>query len=114
MSADLASRVRVTLADHPVSEMKMFGGTAFLLNGNMAASASKRGLMLRVGKDAAAGMVGRGEAKQVEMRGRPMAGYVRVDEAGLADRDLARWLDLALAFVRTLPAKAEGLRKAAP
>ncbi len=51
---DLVSRMRAVLvAAGNISEMKMFGGTAFMLNGNMLASSSKRGLMLRVGKDQA-------------------------------------------------------------
>ena len=29
----------------------MFGGIGFMLNGNMVAAASKRGLLVRVGKD---------------------------------------------------------------
>ncbi|MBV9287631.1 MAG: TfoX/Sxy family protein, partial [Hyphomicrobiales bacterium] len=49
---DLATRVRACLAGHEgVSEMNMFGGVGFMLNGNLVAGASKRGLLLRVGKE---------------------------------------------------------------
>ena len=108
MSADLGlvPRMRSLLADAGnISEIKMFGGIAFMLNGNMLASSSKRGLMLRVGKDQAANALTRPGTRQIEMRGRPMEGYIRVDPAGLDDNSLREWLELATAFVKTLPAK---------
>ncbi|MBV9239840.1 MAG: hypothetical protein JOZ94_28720, partial [Xanthobacteraceae bacterium] len=43
--------------------------------------------------------------RQIEMRGRPMEGYIRVDPAGLDDKGLREWLELATSFVKTLPAK---------
>ena len=47
---DLANRIREILQDEPgVTEKRMFGGLAFLINGNMAVSAScQGGLLLRV------------------------------------------------------------------
>ena len=103
---DLLGRVRAMLASTgAISEMKMFGGNAFMLNGNMLASSSKRGLMLRVGKDQAANALTRPGTRQIEMRGRPMEGYIRVDPAGLDDKSLREWLELATGFVQTLPAK---------
>ncbi len=103
---DLVSRMRALLAGAgSISEMKMFGGIAFMLNGNMLASSSKRGLMLRVGKAQAASALKRPGTREVEMRGRPMEGYIRVDPAGLDDKTLHEWLELATAFVKTLPAK---------
>jgi TfoX/Sxy family transcriptional regulator of competence genes len=108
MSADLdlVPRMRGLLAGAgAISEMKMFGGIAFMLNGNMLASSSKRGLMLRVGKDQAPQALTRPGTRQIEMRGRPMEGYIRVDPAGLDDKTLREWLALATSFVKTLPAK---------
>ena len=108
MSADpdLVSRMRALLAAvGNISEMKMFGGIAFMLNGNMLASSSKRGLMLRVGKDQAPLALTHPGTRQIEMRGRPMEGYIRVDPAELDDNGLREWLELATAFVKTLPAK---------
>ncbi len=108
MSADpdLVSSMRALLAAAGnVTEMKMFGGIAFMLNGNMLASSSKRGLMLRVGKDQAPLALTHPGTHQIEMRGRPMEGYIRVDPAGLDDNDLREWLELATSFVKTLPAK---------
>ncbi len=108
MSADpdLVSSMRALLAAAGnVTEMKMFGGIAFMLNGNRLASSSKRGLMLRVGKDQAPLALTHPGTHQIEMRGRPMEGYIRVDPAGLDDNDLREWLELATSFVKTLPAK---------
>jgi TfoX/Sxy family transcriptional regulator of competence genes len=108
MSADqdLVSRMRALLAGAgDISEMKMFGGIAFMLNGNMLASSSKRGLMLRVGKEHAPNALTRPGTRQIEMRGRPMEGYIRVDPDGLDDKSLHEWLEVATSFVKTLPAK---------
>jgi TfoX/Sxy family transcriptional regulator of competence genes len=103
---DLVTRIRALLANAgAISEMKMFGGNAFMLNGNMLVSSSKRGLMLRVGKDQAPKALTRPGTRQIEMRGRPMEGYIRVDPAGLDDNSLREWLALATSFVKTLPAK---------
>jgi TfoX/Sxy family transcriptional regulator of competence genes len=104
--ADLVERVREALADLPVTEQKMFGGVCFMLNGNMLVGASPRGLMVRVGKDGHAQAVARPHAKPMEQGGRTMAGYVVVDNEGVArKRDLDAWLALAVSHVGTLPPK---------
>ena len=77
---DLAERMRVALAGAgEVREVKMFGGLCFMLNGNMVAGTSKRGLLVRVGKDQYADALARGGAKRMEMTGRPKEGYIFVD-----------------------------------
>ncbi|HEX9903516.1 MAG TPA: TfoX/Sxy family protein [Propylenella sp.] len=103
----MLERLRAALVGKPVSEQRMFGGVCFLLSGNMLAGTSKRGLLVRVGKDAYAAAVARPHARPMEMRGREMAGYVFVAPAGTrSDKDLGDWLRLALAYVETLPPKA--------
>jgi TfoX N-terminal domain len=103
----LALRVRDALAGTgEVREVRMFGGLCFMLNGNMVAGTSKRGLMVRVGQDQQASALARPDAKPMEMAGCPMQGYVFVDPPPENDRDLNDWLGLAADFVRTLPAKA--------
>jgi TfoX/Sxy family transcriptional regulator of competence genes len=103
---EVASEARAYLSSaEPISEMRMFGGDCFFLNGNMLAAVSKRGLLVRVGKDREAEALSRLGARRMEMRGRPMAGYVRVDMQGLAGGALQAWLDEAKAFVKTLPPK---------
>jgi TfoX/Sxy family transcriptional regulator of competence genes len=104
--ADLAARLRTALAAHRPVEQKMFGGTAFIVDGKMVASASKRGLLLRVGKDGQAAALKNPRAKAVKMGTRTMSGYVRVAEEGLTDRELARWMEIGLAAARE--AAAEG------
>lgn len=102
----LVARIRAALSDVEVTEQKMFGGICFMNRGNMLACASKRGLLVRVGKDAHASALARPHARTMEMRGRLMAGYVFVSEDGLAgDDDLREWLALAQEHVATLPPK---------
>ena len=109
MSADneLAERVRAALTGtRAIHEIKMFGGIGFMLNGNLVAGASKRGLLLRVGKDRQEEALKRPGARPMEMRGRTMEGYVYVDPPALTDSALKTWVRMALDFVRTLPRKA--------
>ena len=103
---NLASRVRGALAHaDDVREVKMFGGVGFMLNGNMVAAASKRGLLVRVGKDRHRDALTRTGTRPMEMRGRVMEGYVYVEPAILDDESLRDWIRLAAAFVETLPPK---------
>jgi hypothetical protein len=104
LDEDLAERMRVALAGTgAVREVRMFGGLCFMLNGNMVAGTSKRGLLVRVGKDQQSDALARPGAKRMEMTGRPMEGYIFVDPPPPDDRSLQEWLALAVAFVRTLP-----------
>jgi TfoX/Sxy family transcriptional regulator of competence genes len=110
----MIGRLRTALVGMPIREQKMFGGTCFMLSGNMLVGTSKRGLLVRVGKEAHAAAVSRSHAKPMEMGGRAMEGYVFVDEAGTkTTKDLNSWLKLARAFVETLPPKATKAPKAA-
>src|SRR5215472_543378 len=101
---DLAERVRAALAGTAgVGEVRMFGGLCFTLNGNMVAGASKRGLLVRVGKDRHGEALARPGAKPMEMKGQPVEGYIYVDPPPHDAPALRDWLDLAVAFVKTLP-----------
>ncbi|TPK98248.1 MULTISPECIES: TfoX/Sxy family protein [unclassified Mesorhizobium] len=102
----MVARLRAALGRRAFTEQKMFGGTCFMINGNMLIGTSKRGLLVRVGKGAHAAAAALPHASTMEMGGRSMEGYIRVATEGTAaDADLAGWLDRALAFVETLPAK---------
>jgi TfoX/Sxy family transcriptional regulator of competence genes len=106
---NLAQRVRDQLADEAdVAEKRMFGGLAFLIGGNMAVTASHRGgLMLRVDPATADELIASTSASQIEMRGRVMPGWLHLKEEDLTTkRELARWVGLAAAYTRSLPAKA--------
>ena|SRR5437762_6327758 len=105
---DLANRIRelVQGADG-LSEMRMLGGLAFLIHGNMAVSASGRGgLLLRVDPAQTEALVADPEAHRFEMRGRQMDGWLRVDPSGITtQRQLKRWVGLGVAYARSLPPK---------
>ena len=79
--AELADRIRALTRSEPgLSERKMFGGLAFLVDGNMAVAASGQGgVLVRVDPDQSDELVSTSPASAMEMRGRPMAGWLRVD-----------------------------------
>jgi TfoX/Sxy family transcriptional regulator of competence genes len=84
---ELAASVRAALAGTGViREVRMFGGIGFMLNGNLVAAASHRGLLLRVGKDRQAEALAQSGARPMVMRGRAMEGYVYVDPPALNKR----------------------------
>jgi hypothetical protein len=93
-----------------MSEVKMFGGTGFLLNRNLVAAVSKRGLLLRVGKDRYRDALAWPGARPMEIRERTMEGYVYIDPPVPTNDALRGWLDVAVAYVKTLPVKAAGAK----
>jgi TfoX/Sxy family transcriptional regulator of competence genes len=109
----LAESVRTALAEAgPIREVKMFGGIGFMLNGNLVAAASKRGLLVRVGKERQGDALARVGARPMVMRGRTMDGYIYVDPPALTRRAVQVWLRLGTDFVRTLPPKKPGAKRA--
>jgi TfoX/Sxy family transcriptional regulator of competence genes len=104
----LAERIRELLAGEPgVTEQRMFGGLAFLIGGNMAVSASGQGgLMVRVDPEDSERLVASTPARPMDMRGRPMRGWLRVDLDDVrTKRTLQRWVGLGTAYARSLPPK---------
>ena len=103
---ELAARIRELIGDEP-TEQKMFGGLAFLIGGNMAIAASGQGgLLVRVDPDQSDELAAT-SARPMEMRGREMAGWLRVDSDDVQDQaELARWVELGTTYARSLPAKA--------
>jgi hypothetical protein len=105
---ELAERIReVVQGTAGLSEKRMFGGLAFLVNGHMAASASGQGgLLLRVDPARTEELVKRPRAQRFEMRGREMDGWLRVDAGtSMPDADLAQWIKLGLTYAQSLPPK---------
>jgi TfoX/Sxy family transcriptional regulator of competence genes len=105
---DLADRIRQLIgAERQLSEKKMFGGLAFLIAGNMAIAASGQGgLLVRVDPEASEHLVAATKARPAVMRGREMPGWLRVDAGDVTTkRQLARWVDVGVAYARSLPAK---------
>ena len=104
----LADRIRELFLGEPdVSEKKMFGGLAFLCGGNMAVAASgEGGLLVRVDPAKFDTLMSTTSARPMEMRGREMHGWLRVDaDAVRTKRQLTKWTDLGAAYARSLPAK---------
>ncbi|HEX4931749.1 MAG TPA: TfoX/Sxy family protein [Gemmatimonadaceae bacterium] len=105
---ELANRIREVVQDEPgLSEKRMFGGLAFLVNGNMAVSASSRGgLLLRIDPTRAESLVDELHVRRFEMRGREMDGWLRVDVQLLETEDELRgWVNHGLDYARSLPPK---------
>src|SRR4051812_22606581 len=105
---ELANRIReLVQREEGITEMRMFGGLAFLINGNMAVSASGQGgLLLRVDPAETEAMLSDPNAGPFVMRGREMDGWLRIDPNGLTTaRHLKRWVTVGVAYARSLPPK---------
>lgn len=105
---DLANRVRELVKDQDgLTEKRMFGGLAFLIDGNMAVSASSRGgLLLRVDPAETDALVSEPGARRFDMRGHAMDGWLHLDlDAVSTDRDLGQWVARGVAYARSLPAQ---------
>jgi TfoX/Sxy family transcriptional regulator of competence genes len=105
---DLANRIRELVgAEQGLTEQRMFGGLAFLINGNMSVSASGQGgLLLRVDPDETDALLSKPGAAPFEMRGRTMQGWLRVAPDGVkTKRQLERWVARGVAYARSLPGK---------
>lgn len=105
---ELADRIRGLLAGEPaLTEMKMFGGLAFLLGGNMAVAVSgEGGLLVRVDPSESDTLVAASSARLMEMRGRELRGWLRVDADQVqTDEELSAWVERGVSYARSLPAK---------
>jgi TfoX/Sxy family transcriptional regulator of competence genes len=105
----LAERIRAQLAGTAdLAEQKMFGGLAFLIGGNMAVAASGQGgLLVRVDPAQSDELVASTRAQPMEMRGRQMAGWLRVEAADVSgEQELREWVERGAAYAGSLPAKA--------
>ncbi|HEY2224504.1 TfoX/Sxy family protein [Actinomycetospora sp.] len=104
---ELAERVRAALnGQEGLTEKRMFGGLAFLLDGHMAvASSSQGGIMVRVDPAREDQLLAGLGVEPMIMRGRPMTGWLRVAREQLDDAALRGWVGEGVAYVRTLPPK---------
>jgi hypothetical protein len=104
----LATRIRDLIGPDPeLTEKKMFGGLAFLINGHMAISASgEGGALVHVGAEQSDHLVTTTKATVAVMRGQEMRGWLRVaaDDLG-SDDELSAWVDLGTDHARSLPPK---------
>jgi len=107
---ELADRIREVLSDlglHGVREQKMFGGLAFIVGGHMAVAASREGgVLLNVERGETAALLEKPHTRPMVMRGREMAGWLRVDPDGVrTKRQLVTWVKRGVKHVASLPSK---------
>ena len=104
----LAQRIRELLGSQAgLTEQKMFGGLAFLIGGNMAVAASGQGgILVRVDPAESETLVAATTARPMEMRGRQMRGWLRVDADDVrTKRELEEWVNRGATYARSLPPK---------
>ncbi len=107
---ELADRIRELLAGaEGVAEHRMFGGLAFLINGNLAVAASGRGgLLVRVNPEASESLVDGERVTPMVMRGREMRGWLRIDPGAVAAAgQLEQWVARGVSYARSLPGKGQ-------
>jgi hypothetical protein len=106
-STELAQRIRGVIDARPgVSERKMFGGVAWMVNGNMACGVIGEALMIRLDREDAEAAQAEEHVGPMEFTGRPMRGFVTVAAEGIeADADLGRWVDAGADFAESLAPK---------
>jgi TfoX/Sxy family transcriptional regulator of competence genes len=105
---ELAERIRdLTASERGIVEMKMFGGLGFLVKGNMAVAASGQGgILVRVDPEESDSLVAKSKAYPMEMRGRAMQGWLRVDAEHVRTKvQLSKWVQRGIAYARSLPPK---------
>jgi hypothetical protein len=92
-----------------VEKKKMFGGVCYLLKGNMAFGIYKDSLIVRMDRDLAEKSLQGRNVRPFDITGRPMAGWVMVQEAGWKGAvGLAKWIEAGKRFALSLPEKEEG------
>jgi TfoX/Sxy family transcriptional regulator of competence genes len=104
---ELAKRVRRVVQDEPgLSERRMFGGLAFLVNGHLAVGVRGSGIIVRVGADAAEELVRTTAATRAMMGARVMTGWLDVGADSLGtEAELAAWVRRGVGYARSLPPK---------
>lgn len=103
----LAGRIDDLVGSHAgMIPKKMFGGIAYMLNGNMCCGIVGDDLMVRVGADAFDKALAEPYTRPMDFTGRPMKGMVYVGAEGISsDDELAAWVERGIAFAESLPPK---------
>src|SRR3989442_5749684 len=102
----LAERIRGSLGKcKGLIEKKMFGGVAFLLNGNMCVGVHKSDLIVRLAPGETDGALSQPHTRRFDLTGRPMKGWILVGPAGLkTDTKLSMWGHVATTCSNSIPA----------
>ena len=100
----LADRIRRAVGPRAdVTEKRMFGGVAFLLDGRMFCGIVKDDLMVRVGPERHQAALGEAHVRPMDFTGQPMSGYIYVGPGGTRTATaIKRWVEQGAAFVATL------------
>ena len=103
----LAGRVRKKIsARRDIVEKKMFGGLAFLLNGNMSVGIHGNELIVRVDPDETEALLKQKGVRIFDITGRPMKGWLLVDGAAIRkDASLTKWIEKGTSYASSLPKK---------
>ena len=106
-SEELAERIREAIAGRSnVTERKMFGGIAWMVNGHMAVGTLGENLMVRLAPDDADAALTEPHVGPMDFTGRQMRGFLTVDAAGIVSPEsLARWVDAGANHAASLPPK---------
>jgi TfoX/Sxy family transcriptional regulator of competence genes len=104
---ELAARVEEVLAGREgLTSRKMFGGMAFMLGGNMACGVIGDEVIVRVPKGETAEVLKQDGVREFDFTGRPMKGFVCVDQSAVGDPDgLADWVETGADYAASLPPK---------
>lgn len=102
----MGNRIR-PLLPKGLAERKMFGGSGFMMNGNMLVGTTAKGdLLVRVDPQKMDDALTRPGAHAMHMGAKVMTGFIAVAPRSLPDDAAVRdWIDYARTYVKTLPAK---------
>lgn len=103
----LVVRLRTIMSAHAgYSEKTMFGGRCFFVHGNMCVGPWKGSLIVRLEKSQHEQTQAEEHAHPMDMTGKVMKGWARIAPEGIrTKRQLQQWVNRAIAYVETLPAK---------
>lgn len=103
----VAERIRECFAErYDIEEKKMFGGLAFMHNGNMCVGVVRDTLMARVGPEQYQQALKLPHAREMDFTGKPLKGFVYVEPEGFeTDKELRAWIKRCENFTASLPAK---------
>jgi TfoX/Sxy family transcriptional regulator of competence genes len=104
-SEELDAKIAIVFKNRGTTRKKMFGGTCHLLNGNMMCGVYQNHLILRLGAAESEKALQQPHVRVFDITGKPMKGWVMIDEASLVGKDLDKWLEKARIFAENLPPK---------
>jgi TfoX/Sxy family transcriptional regulator of competence genes len=104
-SEELDAKIESVLKSWTTTRKKMFGGTCYLIQGNMLCGVHKNFLILRLGQAEAEAALHRSHVKAFDITGKPMKGWIMIDESDLTQDELAGWIERAKRYAESLPPK---------